>query len=171
MAANPPQEGQLQDLLTDDVYQAVWRYCYRLAGSQHDAEDLLQESLLIAFVKLPQLRDHLAFKSWLFSIVRSKFWKARNKRDQAAELNTETLHTHRDSSDLETELQAALTKLPQPQQELLGLFYLDGLNLEETGRVLGIPARAVKQRLFRARAALRRDLEPQLLAGDLSALF
>jgi len=54
---------------------------------------------------------------------------------------------------------AALARLPQSQQELLSLFYIDGLNLSETGQVLGIRPQVVRQRLYRARQALRRQLE------------
>lgn len=172
MAAKPQLERRLQELLTDEVYQSVWRYCYRLAGSQHDAEDLLQESLLVAFVKLPQLRNQDAFKGWMFSIVRSKFLKGKRRLGKAADVNVSALdNLPQENSELGVEIQAAIGRLPEAQREILSLFYLSGLSLEETGQALGIPGRAVKQRLFRARAALRRHLEPQLLAGDLSALF
>jgi DNA-directed RNA polymerase specialized sigma24 family protein len=55
--------------------------------------------------------------------------------------------------------------LPAAQAELLALFYLDGLSLVETGRVLGLSPQAVGQRLHRARLALRRSLERQPAMG------
>ena len=56
----------------------------------------------------------------------------------------------------------ALARLPHAQREILSLFYLDGLNLEETGWVLGITPQVASQRLYRARRSLRRLLpEPR----------
>lgn len=57
------------------------------------------------------------------------------------------------------EIAAALTRLPASQREILSLFYIDGLNLVETARVLDVSVGAIQQRLFRARGALKRELE------------
>jgi DNA-directed RNA polymerase specialized sigma24 family protein len=64
---------------------------------------------------------------------------------------------------------AALSQLPWAQKELLSLFYLEGLSLNETGQVLRLAPRVVRKRLFRARKALRRRtaaLEPRLTSPN-----
>ena len=68
-------------------------------------------------------------------------------------------------------LNAALAGLPKHQQELIGLFHLDDLSLAETAQTLGIGVNTVKQRLLRARAALKRQLDPAFASGELEELF
>ena len=48
----PGREARFRQLVTQDAYAAVWRYCYRLTGNREDAEDLGQESLARAFERI-----------------------------------------------------------------------------------------------------------------------
>jgi len=161
-------------LLTEDTYQCAWRYSWRLAENREDAEDLLQESLAYAFEKIFSLREREAFRGWLLSIVRTKYirhWHRKKRAPrQADELpaNSPAPSTRNPAGDV---LAGALARLPESQREILGLYYIDGLSLQETGQVLGIKPGVVKQRLFRARGALRRYFQPQLALMDMSALF
>jgi RNA polymerase sigma-70 factor (ECF subfamily) len=159
--AAPGNRELFEQALTDDVYQAAWRYALSLSGQRENAEDLLQESLTKAFIQFPRLRDPAKFKGWLLSIVRTVSID-RRRRERARPPVTPELPTLAAAAadPLAREVAEALAQLPQPQHELLSLFYLDGLSLEETGQVLGVGPRAVRQRLYRARQALRRRLQP-----------
>jgi RNA polymerase sigma-70 factor, ECF subfamily len=160
------RRAQFEEALSEEAYQSAWRYACRLctvAGvvQRAEAEDLLQESLVHAFSRLHQLRDRASFKSWLLSIMRTRFI-TRYRRQQASAAAEERrqvqLELAGDATELTELVQAALASLPTAQQELLSLFYLEGLSLKETGRVLGLAPHSVRQRLFRARDALRRAL-------------
>lgn len=167
------RRAQFEQALSDEVYGAAWRYACRLctAGGvvrRDDAEDLLQESLVHAFQRLHQLRDAASFKGWLLSIMRTRFiTRHRRERLLPATLEwPEALPAAVEADPLVEEALAALSRLPASQRELLSLFYIDGLNLHETGQVAGLAPRVVRQRLHRARAALRRELRllaPQAL--------
>lgn len=151
---------RFEQALSPEVYQAAWRYALRLSTRREDAEDLLQESLAKAYSRFSQLRDASRFKGWLFSIVRSthldRLRRERARPPETAELPQLAAH---ETDPLTRDIAEALALLPQPQHELLSLFYIDGLNLNETGQVLGIRSRAVRQRLYRARQALRKQLD------------
>jgi RNA polymerase sigma factor (sigma-70 family) len=56
-------------------------------------------------------------------------------------------------------LEAGLARLPVLEREVLVLFYLQELSLNEIAEVMGIPVGTVKSRLFRARRLLRGQLE------------
>lgn len=165
-------------LISEPVYQSAWRYALRLCANREDAEDLLQESLAHAYAKLDQLKSEDTIRGWLLSIIRSKFLRhrqrARARQGQAdMELQEYALAGPTDwAADPLSELMSvALDRLPESQREILILFYIEGLNIAETGQVLAIAPQAVKQRLFRARAALRRQMQPHLALGDLAALL
>src|SRR5262245_16796090 len=61
--------------LVERHYALLYRYAYRLTGSEADAEDLTQEAFLTAQAKWEQLRDETRAKSWLFAIARNTFLK------------------------------------------------------------------------------------------------
>lgn len=169
MNRDPGNRERFEELLTDQAYQAAWRHAYRLAtgtsgGTREDAEDLLQEALAQAYRSLPQLRDPSRFTAWLVSIVRTRFLDWR-RRCLASGVNLE-LDAERCAEEataiadpLGELVQEALLLLPAAQREIISLFYLDGLSLIETGQVLRIAPRAIRQRLHRARQALRRQLK------------
>lgn len=168
-----PDPSQFETCLTDEVYRAAWRYASHLAASPAAAEDLLQDSLAHAFRHFSQLRQLETFRGWLLSIIRSQHilvWRKQRRRPAEFELKSLD-HGGQTALAAASPVAEALRQLPCSQREILSLFYIEGLSLKETGRVLGLSARAVKQRLFRARAALRRQLEPQFAVGDLSAFF
>lgn len=148
-------------LLTPQLHEQAWRYASRLARSREDAEDLLQESLTAAYNKLHQLQQPGMFRSWLLTIIRNQNIKLARRQPPGF---TETLWFQSVQQAAETDPEAAglsleLAALPAGQRQLLVLFYLDGLSLEETGRLLRLSPAVVSQRLHRARQALRRRLE------------
>jgi len=69
--AEQRREERFQRLIDADVYSALWRWCCRLSAQREDAEDLLQETLALAYQRLPQLRDEAVVKGWLFAIARN----------------------------------------------------------------------------------------------------
>ncbi len=158
MAAVKNQQ-RFETLLTSEVYQAAWRYCLRLRRGREDAEDLLQESLVRAFTRLSQLRDEGRFKSWLLSIVRRRFLDRYRRERSRPPVLSEPEPQPASEDPLAAHIAETLTRLPAPQRELISLFYIDGLSLKETGQVLGIRPQVVRQRLYRARRALRRLLD------------
>lgn len=69
--AEQRREERFQRLVGADTYSALWRWCCRLSARREDAEDLLQETLALAFSRLAQLRDEALVKGWLFAIARN----------------------------------------------------------------------------------------------------
>jgi RNA polymerase sigma-70 factor (ECF subfamily) len=156
-----PQE-RFERLVTGEAYACAWGYARRLTeldgGARQDAEDLLQEALAQAWRGLAGLRDEPRFKAWLLAIVRRRHLTRRRRR------RPEPLEAAPPwpAPAVDPQVQAmleALARLPEGPRELLSLFYLHGLTMSETARVLGIAPRVVHMRLARARAALRRELD------------
>jgi RNA polymerase sigma-70 factor, ECF subfamily len=153
-------QRRFESLLGEAAYQAAWRFARGLAGSHAEAEDVLQDALIRAYRGLDSLRDEARFKGWLLSIVRTVYID-RLRRERArpqAVCEPPPYVAVPDADPLSPAVAEAMARLPQAQQQLLALFYLEGLSLTETGQALGIRPHAVRQRLFRARLSLRREL-------------
>ena len=83
-------------------------------------------------------------------------------RPPAEDIDIDEIAADDSAPQLDAELSAMLhewSRLPLIENEILTLFYLQELALDEVALVLGIPIGTVKSRLFRARKMLRRELD------------
>ncbi|TYB60277.1 sigma-70 family RNA polymerase sigma factor [Nonomuraea sp. PA05] len=140
----------------------VWTYVRRMLDADR-ADDVTQEIWLAVVRGLPRLREPGRFAPWLFTIARRSV--ADRLRDEYAAAN-ETLTGDDTAAEdpVETvvdraELVAALAGLPVLEREVLVLFYLEDLPVEECAQICLVPAGTVKSRLNRARRMLREHLE------------
>lgn len=140
----------------------VWTYARRMLDAER-ADDVSQEIWLAVVRDLPRLRDPGRFAPWLFTIARRSVANrlrdeyAREKASHTADEATvddpvEALVDH-------AELVAALAELPVMEREILVLFYLEDLSVEDCAQVCRVPVGTVKSRLNRARRMLREHLE------------
>lgn len=167
-AAQTGDEAALDELLARHEKQ-VFRFGLRMCGSEEDARDVLQETLVAAFQGLPNFRGDADISTWLYQIARSFCSKARRRR-AGEPLHTQSLdlpqvralasdepgpdaRTH--ARDIGNVLQAAIRSLPENYREVILLKDVEGLSAEDAALVLGEQLTAVKSRLHRARMALR----------------
>lgn len=157
----PPAPDELRELVLDH-YQDVYRYAYRLSGSSADAEDLTQQTFLIAHRKLGQLRQAASMKAWLLAVLRSCFLKT-CRRSTPLTGQQLTVDEMVDRSPTEKtfddeRLQAAISSLPAEFRIVVVMFYFDEKPYKEIAEELGIPTGTVMSRLSRAKGRLRQQL-------------
>lgn len=155
-------ELSLATLVTDHAAD-LYRYGFRLCGSTADAEDLVQQTFLLAQQHLDQLRDPTAARAWLFSLLRSAYGRLVRKTrpscgtdcdcqfDDLAEVDFDALDG---PFDVEA-LQLALNKLPEEQRLVVVGFYFEECSYLELAERLQIPLGTVMSRLARAKVQLR----------------
>ena len=131
----------------------------RLVGD--DAEDVVQEAVLRAFLSLSQLREPARFESWLcgiaLNVAKMRLRRAATETRVLAAAGA-TLYAPEDEP-LE-DVRDGVQLLPPAQRDAVLLHYVDGLSCDEVAAALGSTPGAVRVRLHRARAELRRRLAP-----------
>jgi RNA polymerase sigma-70 factor (ECF subfamily) len=159
-------------------HAAVYRFAFRLAGQQADAEDVTQQTFLVAQQHLQQLRQPENPLPWLLTIARSCWLKsARRKRPVPAasvELNIDDVAAPRSDREPidQQELQSALDELPDEFKLVVVMFYFQESSYREIAAELEIPIGTVMSRLARAKAQLRKRLgmidegEPQRVRSE-----
>ena len=129
------------------------------------ADDLAQETFILAYRKLRDFRGEAAFSSWLLGIAHNQFRNARRRqREIPHETVPETADEHEpspaDKTALHQDLSAAVARLSADEQTALHVCYQQGLSHGEAAEVLGWPVGTVKTHLARSKEKLR-----QLLAA------
>jgi RNA polymerase sigma-70 factor (ECF subfamily) len=147
-------------------HRAVFRYAYRLTGTVADAEDLTQQTFLIAQQKVHQVREPDKAIRWLFAVVRSSFLKNRRRRRPVPATTLEleidevlAAPPHDEPIDRQA-LDAACAALPDPFRVILAMYYFDELSYKEIAEELELPIGTVMSRLARAKQRLRQMLTP-----------
>ena len=148
---------------------AAYNLARWLTRNEHDAEDLVQESLLRAYQAFPGFRGTDA-RAWLLAIVRNACytWLRRTRAKEVATVFDEEIHTP-DGEVLNperlalqeadsTRVRQALEELPVEFREALVLREIEGLSYKEISTVADIPVGTVMSRLARARGRLQQAL-------------
>ena len=160
----------------------------RILGNDEDARDVMQDAFLSAFRSLDRFHGEARLSTWLHRIVvNAALMKLRTRRRKPEESIEPLLpvflsdghHAEQFSSWTEPVDQALsreetrqrvrerIDQLPEGFRTVLLLRDIEGLDTEETARVLETTPNAVKIRLHRARQALRTLLAPQFSRGEL----
>lgn len=161
----------LEELLVQ-VAPSIHRFGLRMCKNAHDADDVLQDTLLSVARHLGEFEGRSSLTSWVFALTRSACTRRRRglknqehvPAEQAPEpvdpeANPETTASDRELADL---LSRALDELPEAHREVILLRDVEGLSAPEAAATLGVTVDALKSRLHRAREALRVALRPHL---------
>jgi RNA polymerase sigma-70 factor (ECF subfamily) len=149
---------------------ALYRFIRRYAGDADEAYDLLQETFSAAWTALKRFDRTRSFPTWLRSIALNKCrdWSRRravrrwltgtDPLDSPAGQNVPDETPSPEASVLGNQrlsrLDRAIADLPAGLKEPLILTALDELSHEQAGRILGLTAKAVELRVYRARRNL-----------------
>jgi RNA polymerase sigma factor (sigma-70 family) len=155
----------------------VYAFIRRYIGNSSDVYDLLQETFFSAWRGLAHYQADRPFSAWLRRIALNKC-RDRSRREWVRRaisgwsIDEETSEVPDPSPEppalleVDQELQRVnfyLRKLPRGLMEPLLLTALEGLSHKEAGEVLGVNAKAIEMRVYRARArleALQNRTEP-----------
>jgi len=160
--SNSQAESQAAQLIRDH-HRAVYGFSYRLCGNANDAEDITQQTFLIAHQKADQIRDLEKAQGWLFAVARSCFLKTKRKAtpQPAAnlELDVDAIPAEAEESEVDSQLlQDALNTLPDDQRVVVAMFYFEELSYKEISAALDVPIGTVMSRISRAKGRLRHKL-------------
>jgi len=171
IAGSPSAADTLAAVLGAKIYHYALYFC-----DAHDhARDVAQESILVAFSNLSQLKAPEKVRAWAFRIARrvcthhrrsisacSQGLDAHSIDEASAYRCLSALSLPEERllhSELRDHLSAAIRTLPENQRTVLLLRDVEELSTGETAEVLEISEQLVRTRVIRARAAMRKRLD------------
>jgi len=174
----PNPDAQRFKALIEPHLDALFRAAYRLSRNRADAEDLVQETCVRAYVRIGQLREAQPAKAWLLRVMHNVFVDGVRRarlapvRHPGDGEDPETSSASPDpnpemsayTTQREEQLHRAWLKLDRGHRALLAL-RAEGYTLSEIGEITGLAVDALNARLYRARQNFARHLtEEQGLA-------
>ena len=165
----PPAETY--EVLVSKHVPTLRRWVAGRMRNPQDAEDVVQQTLLLALRHFDQFRYEASFGTWLCTIatneIRARFRRPDNRRtvliDPQAFATWEVKDTRRSplaEAELEqvrVRMHQAIADLPELYRDVVELRDLRGLSIRETANSLRLSTPAIKSRLLRARCMLRKS--------------
>lgn len=175
VAAARDKPGEALEILIQRHQRQALCVALRFTRVREDAEDIVQESFLKAFLHLRQFEGRSSFSTWLTRIVINEAMMLRRRKHTSRDVPIEgssasdgseppldvpsPLPSPEDSC-IQREhhrlLSAAMSELTPGVRKAIKLCELDELSTRETARVMGLSVAAVKSRLFHGRRRLRK---------------
>ncbi len=154
------------------VAPSIHRFGLRMCRSAHDADDVLQDTLINVANHLGDFEGRSSLSSWVFALTRSACARRRRGLKNRPPVSDDHLVNEPDHAptpetraadhELGAALSRALDGLSDEYREIILLRDIEGLSAPEASAALEISVDAVKSRLHRAREALRVTLRPLL---------
>jgi RNA polymerase sigma-70 factor, ECF subfamily len=147
---------------------AVVRLARTIVGSDY-AEDVAQDSLLLAFKALPGIDEPRKFAAWLSAITRHRALRfsqsetahlsKRVALDEALLENIEALATPLADKERDELMIQAIDSIPPEYAMPLRLHFLDDMPLKRIAAFMGVPLSTVKWRIHHGKKLLRAKVE------------
>ena len=168
------------DLLVLKYQHKILGLIVRFVRDPHEAQDVAQEAFIKAYRALANFRGDSQFYTWLYRIAintAKNYLVARGRRPPESDISAEDaefMDGDHDLKDIESperlmlrdEIEAtvhrAIAALPEDLRTALTLREFDGLSYEDIANVMQCPVGTVRSRIFRAREAIDKALQPLL---------
>ena len=174
MGRNQKEYRQAFKELTYPHMTLLYNVALKYTGNVFDAQDIVQETYMMAYHKFHQLKESSKCKSWMLRILRNNFLKNCQKiknqqrlsetdyieflKSQIKQKNPEEILVEKAGLN---GIDAAMEKLPVKYREVLTLYYMDDMLYKDIAKSLDIPMGTVMSRLTRAREGLKKHLLSQ----------
>jgi RNA polymerase sigma-70 factor (ECF subfamily) len=159
-------------LIEDDLLACLpdlRAYARSLTRNRHDADDLVQDTILRIINAADRFQPGTNFKAWAFTVLRNRFlneFVAKRRRmqdiDEAGLDQMPTLPRQEEGLEL-ADFQRIFHMLPEDQRSILSLVAGSGLAYDDVARVLDCAVGTVKSRVHRARMTLYTLLEQEMV--------
>jgi len=157
--------------------ERVYWVARRIVGSHDDADDVVQETFVKAYLALGEFRGDASFFTWIYRIAVNLSLNALRKRQvlnylHESELLSRILPSTDDpgkaleNSETESALARAVATLPEKQKAVFVMRYFDEMTYEEIGRVLKTSVGGLKANYFHALRKVREYMRNEIQDGE-----
>jgi len=174
------------DLLVIKYQHRILALVNRFVSDFSEAQDVTQEAFVKAYRALPNFRGDSQFYTWMYRIAvntAKNYLVSRKRRTPTRDIDIEDAEFFTDESSMQDisspdallqrdQLKKvvfdAIDDLPDELRRAITLRELEGLSYEEIADVMDCPIGTVRSRIFRAREAIERKMQPLMVQVDMA---
>jgi len=170
--------------LVEQHKRMVFAVTLRMLGNPDDAEDVAQEVFVSVFKGLDSFRDESSLRTWIYRIALNharnrlrtrarRAWDAHQSMDDRPWFDAQPAYAESPASvagdpvraaeqrETADQIERGLAALSDDARQMIVWCDLEGRSYDEISELLNVPTGTVKSRIYRARAALRKNMEEQ----------
>lgn len=166
------------ELLYSHIVKKVYFWCYSIIGNEAEAKDVTQEVMIRVYNKMHTLTTPETFNSWMYRLARNyslNYLRKYNKeeisylsddnynerfesniREERRDNIPDEAYDFKETKKVITEF---IEELPTKQKEVIILYYLEEMSIDEVSKTLKYNAGSVKSRLYSGRKNLENKLK------------
>lgn len=171
--------------LYKEFHGKLYFFVLKNVGDKHTAEDITEDSFLASMEGIGSLKEPEHYETWLHSIAFNKcrmYFRQKGREDNISlddENVSKDIHAddtvmlpedYADSKELKRSLKKVIEGLKPEQRSAVILYYYDGMPLKKVSEILEISENTAKQKLFKARAKIKKEIERIFEGGALVAV-
>ena len=167
-------EGTCFDALVERYHRQMVNFVFRMVGNYETALDLTQEVFIKVYGSLGRYNPEFKFSTWIYkiasntaidylrkqSVALSPLYLVNDDEEFELPIPAKGPSPERalERSERSAQIEEAISKLPPRYRELIVLRHVSDLSYDEIAEVTSLPLGTVKNRIFRAREAMRKHL-------------
>ncbi|MFM4901493.1 RNA polymerase sigma factor RpoE [Aeromonas hydrophila] len=166
------------NLLVKKYQHKVVNLVARYVNNPGDVPDVAQEAFIKAYRALPTFRGESAFYTWLYRIAvntAKNYLTSQGRRPPSSDVEAEEAEYYGGgealqevatpenltlTDEIKRTVFSAIEALPEDLRTAITLRELEGLSYEEIAEIMDCPVGTVRSRIFRAREAIDKKLQP-----------
>ncbi len=156
-------ERKAQSQLYRLYYKAIYNSCLRIVGDAFAAEDLMQDSFIIAFKNIDQFNSKVMFGAWIKKIAMNTSINYLRKNELIAQKMEDysiLSENNEEENEVETqyeieEVLKAMDKLATNYRIIFSLYMIEGYDHEEIAEILSINSSTSRSQLSRAKNRIK----------------
>ncbi len=168
MLRNPLKREEAFRILVNAYKKRLYWHIRSIVIRHEDADDVLQEVFVRIFKNISKFKGESALFTWMFRIATNESLSFLKSKASRMRTSLETLQQelvlglrsdpYFDGDELELQLQEAIISLPEKQQQIFRMKYLQEMKYEEISEILGTSVGALKASYHHARKKIERQV-------------
>ena len=150
---------KLVEKFINDNIDSAYRFAFTYMKNQHDAEDVVSDSIIRALRAADSVKDPERIKPWFFRIVSNTALTNIKKKQKVVPFESMDNNgdIYEDSYSI-SNITEMIEKLPKEYMEVIVLRYFEDMKIKDVAEVLNINENTAKTRLYKALRLLKEDM-------------
>ena len=158
-----------------DIKDELFNIARKRVGNEEDINDIVQDTLIIGYLKINQLKHNKYFKTWIIRILINKCNKYYKEKEKYGQLSEEYINNKDIINNLEENeeigFENLIKELDEIEKKIFKLYYQENYSIEKISRELKINPNTIKTKMHRGKKKISETYKKMVLFVLIIGLF